>query len=116
MFGCPPEMNTSKALFETQEKKGILHGTTLWSLAALMWVPLPATFFDLHTDMFSFSLFFLLILAENFRASDQVFDVCTQTRRLQFFSLKKKDFAHRKTSTKPDNVNNTNTMTKNLCR
>ena len=45
-----------------------------------------------------------------------VFDVCTQTRRLQFFFFFRKKFAHRKTSTKPDNVNNTHTMTKNLCR
>ena len=72
--------------------------------------------FDLHTDMFGFRSFFFDPCGKKFWASDQIFDVCTQTRRLQFFSLKKKDFAHRKTSTKPDNVNNTKTMTKNLCR
>ena len=80
-----------EGIIRNARKKGILHGTTLWSLAALMWVPGPATLFVLHKDISLQIFFFLLILA-------------------------KKDFAQRKTSTKPDNVNNTNTMTKNLCR
>ena len=61
---------------------------------------------------FASDLFFLVF---DVWASDRI-DVCTQTRRLQFFFFFRKKFAHRKTSTKPDNVNNTHTMTKNLCR
>ena len=104
-----------EGIIRNARKKGILHGTTLWSLAALMWVPVPATLFDLHTDIWLQIFFFVDPCRKNIGASDQIFDVCTQTRRFQFFSFSKK-IAHRKPSTKPDNVNNTNTMTQNICR
>ena len=114
MFGFPPQMNSSKALFETQERS--------WNSA---WNNLVVTCrLEMGARRLSRCLiciqifvasdpFFVDPCTNNVWASDPIFDVCTQTCRLQSLFL---ILAHKKTSTKPDNVNNTNTMTKNLCR
>ena len=45
----------------------------------------PVTLFDLHADILASVPFFCSSLHKNFRASDPIFDVCTQTFRLQIF-------------------------------
>ena len=105
-----------EGIVRNARKKGILYGTTLWSLAALIWVPWRLSRCLICTQIFLASDPFFVDPCRKFFGF-QIRSLMCAPRHVGFSSFfSKKYFAHRKTSTTPDNVNNTNTMTKNLCR